>query len=78
MTLRSIARHTGDVVGIRSASPRLKRPTGVRVVVAILCATSVILCTSCVSTPPDQGSQNSESRFLQEQQLKGMPKANDK
>jgi hypothetical protein len=75
MTLRSITRHTVGIVSFRSSSSRFERTAGTRAVVAILFVSSAIVCTSCVSTPPDEVSQNSESRFLQEQQLKGMPDA---
>jgi hypothetical protein len=73
MTLRADTVNAGGVSILRVAQWRLAPLTHSRVIILVLFGMLVILSTSCVSTPPDQASENSESRFLQEQQLKGLP-----
>jgi hypothetical protein len=71
MTLRPIdpqrfARGERTRPRLRPVSAAHKRSRGGLIVLAGL---SVLFCTSCVSTPPDQVTENSESRFQQEQSL---------
>jgi len=77
MTLRSDILKSG-VLSAKPADQRRPAPASKsRFAVLVLFGALALLFTSCVSTPADQASENSESRFLQEQQLKGMPGAHN-